>query len=239
MLIRILAVDQPTKGRSVGDVISYRQATDRPYGAREDKRRWVALGRDPAEWPGYTAILDIPQITPERAKRLRHIYRRLATQADDRFNSPDRMDRVVRLGKGRRFRVDVSGSGPLTNAQRIELRDNAYLLLPSVNRAFINQLIIDRQSLDDFDPAGDPVNEDPPMRPEDTAPNLVGLTLVQARNNARQDGHDITKGKTPLGVRINADNFNEYRDQQVLQQRPTAGDECGLRCDFVVLVMDL
>lgn len=92
------------------------------WGPREDKRVWVAAGKDPTAWPGDFFILRIKGLTVRRARRFIEPHYRPATAVDLEFGAPDADDRKV-LVRRKRWRLVLS---ELPGALRKRLRRNGY-----------------------------------------------------------------------------------------------------------------
>jgi len=104
-----------------GDVISVVKNSHK-FSPSECKAVWIARGRNPANWDGHTWVIDIPDMTVRRGRRLREAHREPAVLGDVEFDAPDEADRFKQV-RVRKFRMGMSGPKlqALRNVGRVSL----------------------------------------------------------------------------------------------------------------------
>jgi len=108
-------------GHHRGDVISV-VPNKHKFTAYECKAVHIGRGKDPALWDGHTWVIDIPDMTERRARRLLESDKVPAVEGDSEFDSPDEADRFKRR-RIRKFRLNFSGPklDALHNVGRVSL----------------------------------------------------------------------------------------------------------------------
>ncbi len=134
----------------------------RSWGRREDKRRWVAEGRDPAVFDKYYgdyAVVRINGVTPAELRKMHRLGRRaerLSEPGDpefDRWDADGRNDErpKIRVHKFK-WRINI---GELPARKRDQLRDDRFTTLTAAQFIAASEHKVKRVRFDKSNPDGE------------------------------------------------------------------------------------